>query len=162
MVRHPSPARGRGAGGEGPLILRAKKKRHRWGAMPLLLQEENHGVATSCLCDALLRQGLDHFSMIAVTPCPPAAQIEISPRPLSATDSSLARLATIRPPVAANGCPAANELPLTFILLRSIENPGGFCSSRHLPRPLTCTALAQQKLREFRSSRSPAGLGRCV
>jgi len=44
-----------------------------------------------------------HRSRIAVTPCPPAAQIEINPRPCPTTLSSLARLATIRPPVAANG-----------------------------------------------------------
>ena len=44
-----------------------------------------------------------YFSRIAVTPWPPAAQIEITPRPEPFSSSSLARLATIRPPVAANG-----------------------------------------------------------
>jgi hypothetical protein len=42
-------------------------------------------------------------SMIATTPCPPAAQTEISARPPPLALSSLAVLATIRPPVAENG-----------------------------------------------------------
>lgn len=42
-------------------------------------------------------------SMIAVTPCPPAAQIEINPRPCPATLNNFAKLATMRPPVAAKG-----------------------------------------------------------
>ncbi|MNC69438.1 hypothetical protein D3C75_1201230 [compost metagenome] len=68
---------------------------------------------------------------MAVTPCPPAAQIEISPRPLPAASSNFARLATMRPPVAANGCPAASELPLTLSLLRSIE-PSAVSSPRRV------------------------------
>src|SRR5262249_60844034 len=43
---------------------------------------------------------------IAVTPWPPAAQIEINPRPDPLPCNSFASVATIRPPVAANGCPA--------------------------------------------------------
>lgn len=43
-------------------------------------------------------------SRIAVTPCPPAAQTEISPRPgASRSASSFARVATMRAPVAAKG-----------------------------------------------------------
>src|SRR5690606_20958627 len=69
-------------------------------------------------------------SRMATTPCPPAAQMELSPRlPSPATLSSLARLATIRPPVAAKGCPAASELPLTLSLLRSMA-PSGASSPR--------------------------------
>src|SRR5438445_9383014 len=40
---------------------------------------------------------------MATSPWPPAAQIEISPRPEPFSASSLASVATIRPPVAANG-----------------------------------------------------------
>ena len=40
--------------------------------------------------------------------------MEIRPRPGPCSASSLARVATIRPPVAANGCPAASEEPLTL------------------------------------------------
>ena len=61
-----------------------------------------------------------HFSITATTPWPPAAQIEISPRPEPFSSSSLASVATIRPPVAANGCPAASEEPSTLSLARSI------------------------------------------
>src|SRR5205823_3957182 len=53
-------------------------------------------------------------STMAVTPCPPAAQIEMSPRPLPFSASSLARVARIRPPVAAKGCPTASDEPTTF------------------------------------------------
>lgn len=44
-----------------------------------------------------------HRSMMAVTPCPPAAQIDTSPRPDPCSDNSFARVPTILPPVAANG-----------------------------------------------------------
>ena len=44
-----------------------------------------------------------HFSRMATTPWPPAAQMEIKPRPLPFCASSLASVATMRPPVAANG-----------------------------------------------------------
>ncbi len=47
--------------------------------------------------------------MIAVTPRPPAAQIEITPLPEPLSASSLASVATIRPPVAPNGWPAAER-----------------------------------------------------
>ena len=48
----------------------------------------------------------------------------ITPRPLPSSFSCLARLATIRPPVAANGWAAASEPPLTLSFLRSIEPSG--------------------------------------
>ena len=52
---------------------------------------------------------------MATTPWPPAAQMEMSPRlPGPASCSVLASWATIRPPVAANGCPAASDEPLTL------------------------------------------------
>ena len=44
-----------------------------------------------------------HRSNIAVTPIPPAVQIEINPRPEPFCASSFASVATIRAPVAANG-----------------------------------------------------------
>src|SRR5690606_35007913 len=52
-----------------------------------------------------------HFSRIATTPWPPAAQMEIRPRPEPFWSSNLARTGTMRPPVAANGCAAASEEP---------------------------------------------------
>src|SRR5436853_2216139 len=64
-------------------------------------------------------------SRIATTPWPPAAQIEISPRPEPFSARSLASVATIRPPVAANGCPTASDEPVTFSRDRSIE-PSAF------------------------------------
>ena len=65
-------------------------------------------------------------SRMAATPCPPAAQIEIRPRtglPVSFffSASCLASCATIRPPVAANGWPAASDEPLTLSLDRSMR-----------------------------------------
>src|SRR5271169_2560338 len=76
-------------------------------------------------------------SKIAVTPCPPAAQIEISPRtdpPASFffSASCLASCATMRPPVAANGCPAAIDEPFTLSLDRSIEPSAASSPSRSL------------------------------
>ena len=48
--------------------------------------------------------------------------MEIRPRlPGPASCSVFASWATIRPPVAANGCPAASDEPLTFSFERSIE-----------------------------------------
>ena len=59
---------------------------------------------------------------MATTPWPPAAQIEMRPRlPGPASCSCLASEATIRPPVAANGCPAASEEPLTLSFDGSID-----------------------------------------
>src|SRR5690606_9752321 len=83
-----------------------------------------------------LPRGVDQASRIAVTPCPPAAQMEIRPRtglPVSCffSCSILASEATIRAPVAANGWPAASDEPLTLSLLRSIEPSGA--SSPSLP-----------------------------
>ncbi len=48
----------------------------------------------------------------------------ITPRPLPSSCSCLARPATIRPPVAANGWAAASEPPLTLSFARSIEPSG--------------------------------------
>src|SRR3954462_14170443 len=78
-------------------------------------------------------------SRVATTPWPAAAQMLITPRPLPSSLSCLARPATIRPPVAANGGGAATppppvegtggapagEPPLTLSLERSI-GPSGF------------------------------------
>ena len=63
---------------------------------------------------------------MAVTPWPPAAQIEINPRTgpevcAFFSASCLANWATILAPVAANGWPVASDEPLTFNLLRSID-----------------------------------------
>src|SRR6476619_8382286 len=72
-------------------------------------------------------------SRMATTPWPPAAQVEIRPRPLPPfSASSLASTLTIRPPVAANGWPAASEEPLTFSLARSIEPSGASRPRRSL------------------------------
>jgi len=60
-------------------------------------------------------------SRIATTPWPPAAQTEMSARPEPFSASSLAAVATMRPPVAANGWPAASEEPLTLSRARSME-----------------------------------------
>ncbi len=60
-----------------------------------------------------------------MTPRPPAAQTEISPREgPSRSESSLASAATMRPPVAPNGWPAPSEPPWTLSLARSIEPSG--------------------------------------
>src|SRR6201995_1532023 len=45
--------------------------------------------------------------------------MEMSPVPEPRSASSLARGATIRPPVAANGCPTASDGPFTLSLARS-------------------------------------------
>src|SRR5690606_4237098 len=64
-------------------------------------------------------------SRIATTPWPPAAQIEIRPRePGPFSDNIFESEATMRPPVAANGCPAARDEPFTLSRLRSIEPSG--------------------------------------
>src|SRR3546814_8026187 len=54
----------------------------------------------------------DVCSSDLVTPRPPAAQIEIRPRPPLFWSMILASVARIRPPVAANGWPAARLPPL--------------------------------------------------
>ncbi len=51
----------------------------------------------------------DQRSTIATTPWPPAAQTEISARPEPFSASILAAVARMRPPVAANGWPAASD-----------------------------------------------------
>ncbi len=79
-------------------------------------------------------------SRIAVTPWPPAAQIEMTPRPEPFSASSLASVATIRPPVAANGCPAASDEPATLSLRavdraeRRVEAQPLLAEDRVLPR----------------------------
>ena len=74
---------------------------------------------------ASLRPKGGQDSRMATTPWPPAAQMEIRPRlPGPASCSIFASWATIRPPVAANGCPAASDEPLTLSFDRSIEPSG--------------------------------------
>ena len=68
------------------------------------------------------------LSSAATTPWPPAAQMLIRPRPEPCSCRALARLATIRPPVAAKGWPAASEPPLTLSRSRSIA-PSGFVAA---------------------------------
>ena len=63
------------------------------------------------------------LSMMAATPMPPAVHTEISPRP-PCSASSLARLPTMRAPVAANGWPKARLEPLTLSLARSMAPSG--------------------------------------
>ena len=64
---------------------------------------------------------------------PPAVQIEIRARPEPFSFSSLAAVATMRAPVAANGWPSASELPTTLSLLRSM-----------LPNALSAPSLVRQ------------------
>ncbi len=71
---------------------------------------------------------------MATTPWPLAAQIEIRQRPPPISLSCFAAEATIRPPVAANGWPAASEPPLTLILSRSIEPSAASRPSRSLQK----------------------------
>ena len=107
-------------------------------------------------------------SRMATTPWPPAAQIEIRPRlPEPASCSSLASVATIRPPVAANGWPAASEEPLTLSFdavdraQRRVEAELAPCRTPGPPRPSAWRAPARRTPRGSRRSRSPAGSGRC-
>src|SRR3954464_15610146 len=82
-------------------------------------------------------------SRMATTPWPPAAQMEISPRlPGPASCSIFARLATIRPPVAANGCPAASDEPLTLSFDRSIGPSGASRPSLPLQNAASSHALS--------------------
>ena len=80
-------------------------------------------------------------STTATTPWPPAAQIEISPRPPPRSPSSLASVARIRPPVAANGWPAASEEPATLSFARSIV-PSAVVVSQAASVASTCEANA--------------------
>ena len=69
---------------------------------------------------------------MAVTPIPPAVHTEISPRlALASFASSLARLATMRVPVAANGWPIATLPPFTLSLARSML-PSGAGQAEHV------------------------------
>src|SRR5690242_16385251 len=82
-------------------------------------------------------------SRMATTPWPPAAQIEIRPRlPGPASCSIFASVAVIRPPVAANGCPAASDEPLTLSLSRSIEPSGASRPSLPLQNAGSSQALS--------------------
>src|SRR6185369_12770382 len=71
-----------------------------------------------------LRNGLRHSSFyrsrIAVTPIPPAAQIEMRPRPEPRSASCLASVATMHAPVAAKGWPMATLEPFGFNFDRSM------------------------------------------
>ncbi len=70
---------------------------------------------------------------MAVTPIPPAVHTEIRPRfALLSFESSFARLATMRVPVAANGWPTAMLPPFTFSFDRSMlpSGPGRPSTSR--------------------------------
>ena len=70
---------------------------------------------------------------MATTPWPPAAQMETRPRlPGPAWCSCLASEATMRPPVAANGWPAASDEPLTLSFDRSMAPSGASRPSRSL------------------------------
>src|SRR3954468_22607303 len=69
-------------------------------------------------------------STIAVTPIPPAAQIEISARPDPRAASCFAAVVTMRAPVAANGWPSATLDPLGLSLARSIEPSASLLPSR--------------------------------
>ncbi len=89
-------------------------------------------------------------SRIATTPWPPAAQMEMRPRaPEPFSWSSLARVATMRPPVAANGCPAASEEPVTLSFARSM-----LPERRVEPEPVAAEVLVLPR-RHRRSGRSP-------
>ncbi len=91
-------------------------------------------------------------SRIATTPWPPAAQIEIRPRPSPRSASAFASEATIRPPVAANGCPAPSEPPFTFSFERSISPSGAsrpealLAEDRVLPRLERAEHLGGERL----------------
>ena len=68
----------------------------------------------------------------------------ITPRPSPRSCSALARPATIRPPVAANGWPAASEPPLTLSLARSIEPSGSSRPSRSVQKTGSSQAFSVQ------------------
>ena len=83
--------------------------------------------------------------MTATTPWPPAAQIEISPRaPEPFSCNSFAKVATIRPPVAANGWPVASDEPVTLSRSWSMD-----AQWRVQPQPVAAERLVL-----------PRGLGR--
>src|SRR6267378_2304632 len=56
-------------------------------------------------------------------PMPPCAQIDSSPNCTSRRTISFARVVTMRPPVAPNGCPMAIEPPITLMMSSSISQP---------------------------------------
>ncbi len=93
-----------------------------------------------------------YVSRIATTPWPPAAQIEISPRPPPRSLSSFARLPTIRPPVAAKGWPAASEPPLDVELVavdraeRLVEAEPLLAEDRVLPGGERAEHLRRERL----------------
>ena len=71
-------------------------------------------------------------SRIATTPMPPAVQIDTRQRPPPRCCSSLAAVATMRAPVAANGCPVASDEPLMLIFAGSMRPSGASSPSRVL------------------------------
>ena len=139
----------------------AETRRHwtRESAEPWVLgtspRMTHRATAAWCISAALA------VSMMAATPMPPAVQMEMSPRP-PCCDSSFARLAVMRAPVAAKGCPNAIDEPLTLSFARSIEPSGSALPRRSLavardpPTPSASPAPARRTPRGSRRSRSPA------
>ena len=80
--------------------------------------------------------------MIAVTPIPPAVQTEINPRPEPFSCSSFAIVATIRAPVAANGCPIAMLPPLVLSRSRLMRPIGSFLPRLLRQKSSDCHALS--------------------
>src|SRR5947209_13953478 len=91
-------------------------------------------------------------SRMATTTWPPAAQIEMSPRPEPFSARSFASVATIRPPVAAKGCPTASEEPLTLSFDRSIGPSGLSRQSRSLQYLASSQALSVARTVEANAS----------
>jgi MFS family permease len=65
-----------------------------------------------------------YLSRIATTPMPPAVQIDTRHRPPPRCFNSFAAVATMRAPVAANGCPAASDEPFGLIFAGSMRPIG--------------------------------------
>ncbi len=89
---------------------------------------------------------------MAVTPWPPAAHTEITPVPEPFSASSAASVATIRPPVAANGWPAASDEPTTFSLARSTEPSGPSSPRRSLQNTGSSHAFSVESTWEANAS----------
>ena len=124
-------------------------------AAPSPLQDGGHALATG---GADGDQPAGHVLSPLRFPFSPSAP------PLSA--SSFASVATIRPPVAANGCPAASDEPVDVELgpgrSRPAARPGPAapCRTPATPRPPGWPAPARRTPRGSRRSRSPAGSAR--
>src|SRR5439155_12545213 len=65
--------------------------------------------------------GHQRRSRTMAKPIPPCAQIDSSPNCTSRRAISLARVVTMRPPVAPNGCPIAMDPPITLMISRAIS-----------------------------------------